>query len=280
MWLVLLEMVLVVLFFLSFRFGWSSKKIEVVFCDVGQGDAMLIKTFTGQDVLIDGGPGDAVLSCLGNHLPFYDRSLDLVILTHPHQDHLGGLVAVLDKYSVNSIIASGLDIAVGNATGKELGQKIKEKNIKTTSAVAGQVVDFGQGIKMEILFPLSKKNDSKKDLNDISIVSRLVYKDNEFLFMGDAGIETEEVILLSNKNVSSDVLKVGHHGSFYSSSENFLQAVLPKVAVISVGENNKFGHPSNLVVKRLERRGVRIFRTDQDGDIVLISDGVKIYDKN
>jgi len=257
-------------------FYWQSKeekgKLVVNFFDVGQGDSIFIKTPNNQKILIDGGPDNGVLAKLGKNLPFYDKEIDLMILTHPHSDHLVGLVEVLKRYKVKKIISTG----VIHATPEYLAwlEEIKEQKIPLEIAIAGQVLDFGNETKMEILYPLENlAGQSVDDLNNTSIVSKLTFKNNSFLFMGDAEATAEEKLIASGADLKADILKIGHHGSKNATSESFLEKVDPQSAVISVGAKNKFGHPSGLVVNRLKREGIEILRTDERGDIKFLGDG-------
>ena len=257
-------------------FYWQSKeekgKLVVNFFDVGQGDSIFIKTPNNQKILIDGGPDNGVLAKLGKNLPFYDKEIDLMILTHPHSDHLVGLVEVLKRYKVKKIISTG----VIHTTPEYLAwlEEIKGQKIPLETAIAGQVLDFGGETKMEILYPLENlTGQSVDDLNNTSIVSKLTFKNNLFLFMGDAEVTAEEKIIASGADLKADILKIGHHGSKNATSESFLEKVDPQSTVISVGAKNKFGHPSGLVVNRLKREGIEILRTDERGDIKFLGDG-------
>ncbi|MFZ5364084.1 MAG: ComEC/Rec2 family competence protein [Patescibacteria group bacterium] len=258
-------------------FQWveEGKRLEVNFFDVGQGDAILIKTPDHQRILIDGGPSNAVLNKLGENLPFFEKEIDLVILTHPHADHLDGLIEVLKRYKVKKILTTG----VVHTTPDYLVwlEEIKNQNIPVEIAIAGKMFDFGGGVEMEIFYPPEDlTGKSAEDLNDTSIVGKLIFGQTSFLFTGDAEKEAEEKMIASGFDLKSDVLKIGHHGSRNATSENFLETVNPKFAVISVGENNSFGHPNPTIINRLERVGVEIFRTDEEGDIKITSDGEKI----
>ncbi len=258
-------------------FQWveEGKRLEVNFFDVGQGDAILIKTPDHQRILIDGGPSNAVLNKLGENLPFFEKEIDLVILTHPHADHLDGLIEVLKRYKVKKILTTG----VVHTTPDYLVwlEEIKNQNIPVEIAIAGKMFDFGGGAEMEIFYPPEDlTGKSAEDLNDTSIVGKLIFGETSFLFTGDAEKEAEEKMIASGFDLKSDVLKIGHHGSRNATSENFLETVNPKFAVISVGENNSFGHPNPTIINRLERVGVEIFRTDEEGDIKITSDGEEI----
>ncbi|OGF20661.1 hypothetical protein A2316_03910 [Candidatus Falkowbacteria bacterium RIFOXYB2_FULL_38_15] len=264
-------------------FYWQSQeekgKLVVNFFDVGQGDAILIKTPNNQKILIDGGPDNGVLAKLGRSLPFYDKEIDLVILSHPHTDHLIGLIEVLKRYKVKKILGTG----VMHTTPEYLVwlEEINGQKIPLEIAIRGQSFDFGGETKLEILYPLENlAGQSVDDLNNTSIVSKLTFKNNSFLFVGDAEFPIEEKLIASDADLKANVLKIGHHGSKNATSENFLEKVDPQNAVISVGANNKFGHPSGRVTNRLKREGVEILRTDEMGDIKFLGDGnnfVKAY---
>lgn len=253
----------------------SRKNLEVIFFDVGQGDSALIKTPYGQNILIDGGVDSSVLKGLGQNLSWYDREIDLMILTHPHDDHVTGLIEVLDRYEVKKILHTGVEHNAPNYL-KWL-EVIKSKEIKIVIADKEQKINLGEDCYLEIIYPdKSFLNKDVNNLNNTSIVARLIYKENSFLFTGDIEKETEE--RLANKNISlkADVLKVAHHGSDTSSMEYFLQRVNPSVTVISLGEDNDFGFPSRRVLMRLKKEGIKILRTDIDGSIRFVSDGKKI----
>jgi len=282
------------LFLISFVW-WQEQQgqfLEVVFFDIGQGDSILIKTPSGHDILIDGGPDSTVLSKLGRNLPFYDHTIDLMILTHAHSDHVAGLVDVLKRYNVEKMLYTGVDH--GSPDFIEWENLIEQKGIEMTMPVAGQVYQFEE-VELEILYPFEDISAKEiKDLNDTSIVTRLEYQDTSFLLTGDASVEIEkELVEFCNQDRSgdlsypqqqrcelqSDVLKVGHHGSKYSSFLEFLQVVDPEYAVIQSGEGNKFGHPHRLVLKRLEGLGIEVLRNDEVGDVEFLSDGKKVWFK-
>ncbi len=267
--------VLVVLFIIVVYQNYQGRKLRLTFCDIGQGDSILIQTPYHQDILIDGGPDSSVLTCLGNNLPFYDRDIELMILTHPHADHVVGLVPVLERYEVDQILLTF--VKSGEPAYQEFLKIIEEKNIPTAKGLAGQVFELGPDLKLETLFPFSDlENQSVKNLNNSSIINKLIYQENSFLLTGDLEVEGEELLLLADKDLQADILKVGHHGSSTSSSQDFLAAVQPEIAVIQCGLNNKHGHPSLRTIRRLERLGAQIFRNDLDGEINLVSDGKDI----
>lgn len=244
--------------------------LTVNFLDVGQGDAIFIETPFHNQVLIDGGPGSAVLSQLGQVMPFYDKEIDLVILTHPDADHLSGLVEVVERYKVNKVVTTGVKT---NTKEFQVWQKaIQNKNIPIQIAEADQVIKLSQNIHLYVLTPFEDVDGKEvKDLNETSIVNRLVYGDFKALLTGDAEFKTEKELLERDIFIDSDVLKVGHHGSKNSTSQDFLDVVSPEVAVIQVGENNRYHHPTAEVLGRL--KNIKVYRTDQDGRIEVKSDG-------
>lgn len=254
-------------------------ELTVAFLDVGQGDAILITTPRGQRVLIDGGPDRSVLSRLGEQMPFYARNIDLMILTHPHHDHVGGLVEVLDRYNVDRVLYSG---ALHTAPSYlEWLQYIDEKNIPLQLIDEPRVLDFGDGVSLHILYPMrSFLHERVSELNNTSIVAKLVFGETSVLLTGDAEYVVERDLLDAGVDVRADVLKLGHHGSDTSTTPAFFDAVNPGYVVASVGDRNRYGHPSASILSRLTDRGVRVFRTDRDGTVVFKSDGIKIVPTN
>jgi competence protein ComEC len=255
------------------------RQLEVSFLDVGQGDAILIQTPSRQQILIDGGPDPEAISLwLGKKLPFWDKSLDLVVLTHPEDDHLVGLVEVLGRYQVGQVLEP--DLEQDTPAYKEWLRLIDEKDIKRTLAKAGQQIELGDGIRIEVLHPqedLLKDTDS--DINNNAIVLRLVWKKVSFLLTGDIFEEAEREILYQGYKLSSTVLKVAHHGSATSTSTHFLAAVDPQVAVISVGGDNLFGHPNQETMDRLRERlsEDKIYLTSEQGTITFTTDGQRLW---
>jgi len=266
----------VFLFCLKNSFADSEKILEVDFLDIGQGDSILIKTPNDQNILIDGGPDKTVIKRLSEELPWWDKTIDLMILTHPHDDHVGGLNDVINHYKVKKILYTGV---VHNAPAYiNWLNLIKDNNIPLIIISHQQTINLGEDCKLEIIYPFNDLSGKEVDnLNNSSIIVKLVYKNTSFLFTGDAEIEQEQELLKSNIDLLADVLKVCHHGANTSSSENFLQAVNPKIAVIQVGKDNKFNHPSRRVIKRMEKMKIKIFRNDLDGTVRLFSDGDSIY---
>ncbi|OGF26869.1 hypothetical protein A2303_02560 [Candidatus Falkowbacteria bacterium RIFOXYB2_FULL_47_14] len=249
--------------------------LEVDFLDVGQGDSTLIKTPAGQNILLDGGPDNAVIKRLSENLPWWDRTIDLMILTHPHDDHVNGFNDILKRYDVKKIIYTGvMHDSPGYLNWLEFA---RDDKVPLLIIDRPQKVRLGGDCYIEFLYPReSVLGETVDNLNNSSIVFRLVYANTVFLFMGDAETEVEKELLDKDVDLSADILKTGHHGSDTSSSEEFLAAVSPETAVIQVGADNDFGHPSRRILKRLERIGTTVYRTDLHGTIRFLSDGGKI----
>lgn len=247
--------------------------MKVYFFDIGQGDSIFIETPSGFQLLIDGGPDNKVLSKLGEVMPFYDRDIDVVVASHPHADHIVGLMSVLERYEVKNIIEA--KESYNSSEFKAWRDAVNQESANDTEAMAGKIIDLGDGVTLTILHPFeSVAEDNPKNPHDDVVVVMLKYKDLEIMLTGDMETKVERRLILAEENLDSDVLKVGHHGSKTSTSEEFLSATTPEVAVIQVGVKNRYGHPSAEVLDRLSNYGIKYYRTDLNGDIKLISDGI------
>ena len=267
---------LVFLFILSFFLIWSislavNKKTEVDFLSVGQGDAILIKSKYGQDILIDGGGNNSITQRLSEEMPWLDKTIDLAIISHPHEDHIVGQVEALRKFFIGKVLYTGIDFS--SPSYEAWKKEIAKQKIPLVIIDKKQRINLGPDSYLEILYPEeSLAGKEIKNLNNSSMVVRFVEADKSFLFVGDIEREVEERLIKVGINLHADVLKAGHQGSDTSSGEEFLKKVQPKYAVIEVGEN-KFGHPSPRVIKRLKRLGAEVFRTDLDGTVRFLVDG-------
>jgi competence protein ComEC len=254
-------------------------KLRVSFLDVGQGEAILIQKGS-QQVLVDGGPSPQALALeLGERMPFWDRTIEMVVLSHPHADHLTGLVEVLQRYRVEQVLYPESDY--DSPLCQQWLELIGEKDIECTIARAGQEINLGDGVKIAVLNPsVSPLTGTNSDVNNNSVVLSLSAGRVSFLLTGDIEREAEFELIARGSNLSVTVLKVGHSGSKTSTTAEFLAEVSPGVAVISVGENS-FGHPSGEVIDRLEERlgAENIYRTDQQGTIEFITDGERLWVK-
>ena len=255
-------------------------RLQIYALDVGQGDSGLIVTPEGKSVLIDAGlpqAGDEVVAALRKR---NIQSIDLAVATHPHSDHIGGMRRVIENFEIKNF----LDSDQKNFASKEYARMLRaidEKHIKYIPAKKGMKFDLDSGVRLEVLNPegngqwITKVRPGGSVENANSVVLRLSYGNFSMLFTGDAETETEDVMMDSGVTLRSQVLKVGHHGSRYATSARFLEAVSPEAAVISVGANNRYGHPAPETLDRLQKAGVKIYRTDLNGEITIISDGNK-----
>jgi len=264
--IIILLVTLVVIVF-SIIFSARKNNLDVYFLNVGQGDAILISEGQNQ-MLIDGGKdGRLLLQKLGKYIPFWDRKIEIVVATHPDQDHIGGLIDVLRTYKVEKILKTNAE------SDSEVYQKLKEvisqKGLEKVDAKKDATVRFPGGTVASVLFPLTSLPEAVDEAsNDNSVAIKLVYGENSFLLTGDLPSAKETELINSGVDIKSDVLKVGHHGSRYSTSDDFLSAINPTDTIISVGKNNSYGHPNQEVLDRLLRNKINILRTDEMGDII------------
>lgn len=255
-----------------FLYKQKTDDLKVVFFDIGQGDSSLIQTPYGQDIVIDGGPDNAVLEKLGKNMGLFNNDIELMVLTHPHEDHLTGLIEILNRYKVDKVILTG--VKYDSRVYEIFLDKIKKEGAEILIINKKQKIKMGDSLYLEILFPVNDLSQVDiKDINNTSIVIRMVYGENSFLFMGDAEEEIENKLV--GENLVSQVLKVSHHGS-KTNNIDFLNFVSPQYSVISVGKNNLFGHPSRLILNHLQKIDSKILRTDELGDVYFFSDQKKL----
>ncbi len=280
---------------LFFAYLWflPDQKLHIVFCDVGQGDAAYIRGPNNMDMLIDGGPNNKVLNCLGRHMPFYDRTIDVVMLSHAQKDHMQGLLSVLQRYEVKYIITT----PVGNETEgyKKFTDLIKSKKIPVKNLYQGDEFLLGE-VRFKILWPnrdwLVKNTSiltvgdargrspngtvlglqSDTDLNSFSYFVHLNYGTFDALFTGDGDRKIQPEVMDTAELPDVEVLKFPHHGSKTGILSSFLDRIKPELAVISVGKNS-YGHPSKEAINLLSNQAIEIKRTDREGDIQVMSDG-------
>ena len=270
-----LLIIVFVLSLFSFSFAATQKTLTVSFIDVGQGDSILIQTPQGKNILIDSGPNTAESVVLGYLESKGIKKLDAIVATHPHEDHIGNMDAVIQNFAVSKVYAP--NVTTNTKAFESFLLAVKSKGLKLTIPEVGQDISPDSKVKIIVLSPTKK--DKYEDLNDYSIVLKVEYGKTSFLLMGDATTNIEEEILHGSKlrqYLKSDVLKVGHHGSKYSSSSTFLSTVKPKYAVISVGKDNSYGHPAAITLSKLKSIGAEILRTDEQGTITITSDGQTI----
>jgi len=255
-----LTLTLIWLAFLSL----PDNNLHLVFCQVGQGDANLI-TYRQTQILVDGGPDNSVLNCLADNMPFWDRKIEMVLLTHPEADHFTGLIEVVERYQVDYLLLNP-DLQVSTDGFRELKTLIDNYQIKNYAPKKGDKIEIDP-VLMSFIWP-PRNLVEFKNLNDSSLVFKLVFGQFEVLFLGDISSEIEDELEVDEVAV----LKVAHHGSKFSTNESFLSKISPKIAVICVGKN-RFGHPHPDVLNRLLKQNVKTLRTDQS-EVEIISNGI------
>lgn len=245
-------------------FSGDDELLKVYFFDVGQGDAILLRTPDGDDILIDGGANKVILDKLGQYLPINDWDIELMVLTHGHADHIVGLIDVLNNYEVKKILHTGVE--TDSAVYHRWQKAIAEEGAELIKADSRKEIKLNDLI-LQILYPNQDISQKAIDnLNNASIAIRAVYGQSEILLTGD--LEIEEKLVDNEFDLTADILKLGHHGANNANDILFLQAVNPQYAVASVGEDNFYGHPHFRVLNNLNRLGVELFRTDRDGDVI------------
>lgn len=254
----------------------ATTNLSVTYLDVGQGDATLITTPEGVEVLIDGGRDGAVLRELAKNRSWFDREIDLVIATHPDSDHIGGLIDVLERYQIGSILMT--ENKNDTPAAAEYARLVKAEGAEVMMARRGQSFVLGTSTKLEVLWP--ETDPTELESNASSIIIKLTYGETSFIFTADAPKNIEEYLVLAyGEHLKADVLKVGHHGSRTSTSEIFLDEVEPRLAVISAGKDNSYGHPHVEVTDLLFNNRVDTFNTAEVGSVILLSDGETVWVK-
>ena len=244
--------------------------LHIIACDVGQGDAILT-TYKNIQILTDGGPGRKVLDCLNRYVPFWDREIELVVSTHPDADHASGLVDVIERYDVGTILINSVD--PGTQVYKALKNAVGSRGVRVVNPDEGMKLRIGL-IYLDVLRPSAEFES--EETNDYSIVYRLEYGDFEAILPGDIDSEISEQLPISYLVSSVEYIKIPHHGSRNGITENLLKALMPKIAVISVGKNS-YGHPHKEILDLLSKYEVKTFRTDEMGDIEVVTDGKEFW---
>ncbi|MBC5623962.1 MBL fold metallo-hydrolase [Clostridium sp. NSJ-49] len=246
--------------------------MKVHYIDVGQGDATLVQV-NGKNLLIDAGPNKSADSLVEYIKGIGVTTIDHVIATHPHEDHIGGMDEIFDAFEVKNFYSPKVEHTT--KTFEKMINAVTNEGLKITTIKAGDgsKIDLGDGTKVEIFSPV---DDKYNELNDYSPIMKITFGENSFLFTGDAEKLVEKQVIANGENIDADVLKVGHHGSTTSSSEDFIKEVSPDIAVIPVGEGNDYGHPHKEILELLEKNNINLLRTDFEGTIILESDGENI----
>jgi beta-lactamase superfamily II metal-dependent hydrolase len=244
--------------------------LTVYFLSVGQADATLIESSDGNRVLIDLGGGRDAVDLVAQKLPFYDQSIDVVIITHPHSDHLNGLATLLDYVDVGLVLESGSDYETGVV--RDFSLALDEHGVERMYARRGTVVRLSKDSDVLVLFP--DRDVSSLDPDDASVWVKVIHQNNSFLFTGDSSVQIEEYMVdLDGDGLKSNVFQAGHHGSKTSNSLDLLETVRPDYVVVSAEEDNKHGHPHKEVVEELLSLGIEILETSEIGDVIFVSDG-------
>lgn len=275
-WIVAVLLIANTLVFFAIERDRPSNILKVAFLDVGQGDAIFIQTPSGNQILLDGGPGKQVLRSISQMMPFYDSSLDLVINSHPDFDHIDGLNDILARYDVAGVIEPAKTAPKANDY-KQFASVIALKKEKVWPGLAGTRLDLGGGATLEILYPQSTSSIEYFDTNDSSLVIKLIYKNKSFLLAGDISSRAENILAQTIPDqLKASVFKATHHGSKYSNTLDFLEKVQPEAVAISVGAKNTYGHPSPEALSNFAKIGAPVYRTDQCGTIVFETDGEQL----
>jgi len=252
--------------FFIFLSTFFDQRTKIVFCNVGQGDAAYIRIANKIDVLIDAGPNKSILSCLGKYMPFWDRKIELAFLSHPNSDHYKGYIDIIDRYKIDKFITVNTTNLIVSKTYKKLLQKISEKNVPILFKVAGDKIMINNSQFIFYWPPINFNSNNDNDFSSIFIFKTLTFR---ALFTGDASPFVLSR-LSNNPLVKVDVLKIPHHGSKNGLTKKFLDLVNPTTAVISVGKNNSYGHPSKVVLDMLKAKNINIKRTDEDGNVIFM----------
>lgn len=257
-------------------FTFHDGKLHVVFCDVGQGDGILITTPANKQILVDAGPDKRILDCLSSHMPFWDRSIDVALLTHPHADHFAGYYFVLEQYTISQFATEELE-NTSDGFG-QLQKRLKIHNLPMRFVAAGDRWITSDGVIIQISGPTTDFLKSKdpdgiitSSAESASLVIKVAYGDFSVLLTGDAPVDQMQMI--AKEGVGGlDVFQIPHHGSSTGVDRHVIESLSPKLSVISVGKN-KYGHPTKKTLDLLQESGVKVLRTDQIGDVELVSDG-------
>lgn len=244
------------------------RRFHVYFLNIGQGDSIMIKTPENHHILVDGGPENFVLNELIEIMPFFDKQIDLVILTHPHADHVSGLIEVLKRYHVDNILITGVDY--GSPEYSEFLKEISTRNVRVFLAESKTDFKFGE-VFVDILYPekqlISEQFDNP---NNSSIAMMVKFRDKKILLTGDLELEGEAGLIRTGARLKANIFKAGHHGSRTSSSLNLLKLVRPKIVVIQSGKENSYGHPHEETLNNLSKLGIKVYRNDQAGRVEFV----------
>lgn len=250
-------------------FNLPEQQLSVSFLDVGQGDAILIRTPLNQKILIDAGPDANILPAISPELGFFEKKIQLAIITHPDADHIAGFTEILRRYEVETILLTG--VQHNTQWYRDILEQIAEQDIPTILAHADTDLAFGD-VFVDVFYPHDYLlTELPADANAASVSTRISYGDTAVMLTGDLDVHAEEKVLATDQELSAQVFKLGHHGSRTASSEEFIAAINPEIVIVSAGEDNKFGHPHAEVMERVKNK--QVLETAKEGSIRLVSDG-------
>lgn len=257
---------------------FSDGKLHIIFCDVGQGDGIFIRTPKGMDILVDGGPDDSILSCLSKHMPFWDRTIELMFLTHPHLDHFLGLISVLERYNV--LLFGTEELSNSTISFRQLLEEVQREKLQPKFIYAGDRFTTKDGVRILVLGPSPEFIKATSATGDISssdefasLILLVSYKNFDIVLTGDSQASGLSSAIKDYNLPSVEVLQVPHHGSKTGVSSEIINSIDPRLAVVSVGRKNKYGHPRKEILEMLKNKNIKTLRTDQNGEIGIVSDG-------
>lgn len=268
-----------VLFILGFSvyqyFSIYDGRLHIVFCDVGQGDGIYIRTPNGTDIVIDAGRDDKILSCLSSHMPFWDHNIELAFATHPDADHIGGFVPILESYTVASF--NTVEKTHDSQVFKKIQELISKNHVSLRFLYAGDTYQIGDGVAIRTFWPTHDfiEKSGESDNNRYSLVQTVSY--NRFTMLTNGDIEADQLDTIFANGVSIDVFKLPHHGSKTGIDSRTFSLIQPKLGIISAGKNNSYGHPHREVLSELEKFKLKFLRTDQVGEIEILTDGIGFH---
>lgn len=263
--------VIIIIILLEFYYFYeeNDKMLNIVFLDVGQGDAILIKSPNGKNILIDGGPDSDLTEKISKYMTYKNNKINMIIITHPHRDHYYGLISVIKKYKPEKIIYSGIDVYLSDYI--YMKKVINDNALELIKPKIGDKYEIDENLYFQITY--MPKISTVENLNDASVSIKLTYGNFDAIFNGDASCEIENIILKNNTDLKSEIFKASHHASKYSNCDNLLSDMKPEITIIQSGIDNKFGHPHQEAMNRILKSGSQILRNDQLGDIIIKSNG-------
>lgn len=268
--------IIVTILILSFYYLYekNDRLLNIIFLDVGQGDAILIKSPSGKNILIDGGPDSNLTEKISKYMAYRNNKIDMIIITHPHRDHYYGLISVIKKYKPEKIIYSGIDVHLSDYS--YMKNIIDDNNLQLIKPKIGDKYEIDENLYFQITY--MPKTSTVENLNDASVSIKLTYVNFDVIFNGwHASCEIENIILKNNTNLKSEIFKASHHASKYSNCDNLLSAMKPELTIIQSGALNRFGHPHQEAMDRILKSGSQILRNDELGDIIIKSDANNYY---